>query len=245
MPILIFKNDKYGYIDTEGNTLIPLKYQGIGVFNDKIALAKKNNKIGVLDIDGNEIIPFIYDEIYIGQNNKFIIKENMQYFSFNLKEKKYLPIDSLQKINDKLLIFSKNEKLGIMDYIGNVLILPEYDEISTFIDKLFIGSIENKYSLFNLKNEKITDDYDFIEQIGNNEYRAGNSDKGDYAFLSQEIITEDKYENIYKINENIFIGKLKNNKTDIFNLKLKTITNISNEEVEKYIEKIKGEKINE
>lgn len=244
-PIIILKNKKYGSIKINGESLIPIEYDAIGIFYKGKALAKKNKKIGVLSETGEEILPFIYDEVYMGKNNNYIVKENNKYLSHNLKNKTLLEIDEVYKINDEILVFSKDNKFGIVNYIGEIIIPNSYDEISTFIDKTFIGFENLKYSLYNLKNKKITDDYDFIEQIGDNEYRGGNNETGNYAFLSESLSTKDKYENINKHNEFIFIGELKDTTLDVINLKSKSIKNIKDTEIEKYIEKIKKEKSNE
>lgn len=244
-PILVVKNCKYGYINSHGNILIPMEYDALGTFIDGKVLAKKDTKIGVLNEEGKEVLPLQYDEIYMGENNTFIMKEGNIYSSCDLKTKTTLNIDEVYKVNEKILIFSNENKFGIMNYKGEIIIPNIFDEISTFIDKIFIGYKEQKYSLYNLKNEKISDDYDFIEQIGNNEYKGGNNEIGNYAFLSAHISTEDKYENIRKYDEFIYIGELKNDTSDVIEVKSKSIKNLKNDDVEKYIKKIKGEKSNE
>ncbi|MGL5722942.1 WG repeat-containing protein [Cetobacterium sp.] len=244
-PILIIKDGRYGYIKTTGEELIPFKYEAIGVFVNDKALAKKDGKIGMLSISGEELIPFKYDEIYMGKKDCLILKENGIYFSYDFKNRKILNIDGVYKINEKILVFSKESRFGIMDYAGEIIVPNEYDEISNFIDRLFIGAIGKKYSLYNLQNEKLTKEYDFIEQLGNNEYKGGNEEFGKYVFLSDTMITEERYENINKIDEFIYIGELKNETSDIIELKSKSIKNIKNEDIEKYIKKLKGEKSNE
>ncbi|MGL5277742.1 MAG: WG repeat-containing protein [Cetobacterium sp.] len=244
-PILILKDGKYGYIKSNGDTLIPLKYDAIGIFVDGKALAKKAEKIGVIDENGKVIVPFEYSEIYTGENNLFILKDDSEYFSYDLERKKSLDIDEIYKVNERVLIFSKENRFGVIGYDGKIIVPNEYGEISTFIDKIFIGYKDSKYSLYNLKNEKISSSFDFIEQLGNNEYRAGSSEIGAYAFLSEEVSTDEKYENIKKIDEYIYIGELKNNTSDVINLKLQLVKNISNKEIEKYISEMKKEKSNE
>ena len=47
---------KMGYIDKEGNEVIPFKYDHAENFKDGIALVKKNAKYGYIDKKGNEVI---------------------------------------------------------------------------------------------------------------------------------------------------------------------------------------------
>ena len=178
--------------------------------------------------------------IFIIIVNLFFIKKNSQYISYNLKNKIILNVDETYKINEKIVVFSKNNKFGIMNYKGEIVIPNDFDEISTFIDKIFIGAKDSKYSLYNLKNKKVSDDYDFIEQIGNNEYKGGTNEKGNYAFLSEDISTKDKYKDIQKYNEIIYIGQLENNTSDIIEIKSKLIKNIKNDDIENILKNMKG-----
>lgn len=245
-PILLLKNGKYGYIKPNGDILIPIDYDAIGIFIDNKALVKKNEKIGVLNKNGKMVLPLKYTEIYIGENNNFILKgQDNQYISYNLKEKIILNVDKIYKINEKMVVFSEKNKFGIMNYQGEIIIPNIFDEISTFIDRLFIGAKDSKYSLYNLKNEKKSKDYDFIEQIGDNVYKGGNIEKGNYAFLSEHMSTEEKYEDIRKYNETIYIGELEKNMSDIIEVESKSIKTIKNDDIEKYIKKIQEEKSNE
>lgn len=62
---------KYGFIDREGNTVIPAVYeaaQGFGDMTtytpeDKLFGVQKNGKWGFVDISNKEVIPFVYDEV--------------------------------------------------------------------------------------------------------------------------------------------------------------------------------------
>ncbi len=54
-------NDKYGFINTSGNLVIPCVYDDVYSFSDSSAPALKNAKWGYIDKTGKEIIPFIYD----------------------------------------------------------------------------------------------------------------------------------------------------------------------------------------
>ena len=42
-------NGKYGYIDSKGAEIIPIKYSTINIFSDGFAGAKLENKYGVID----------------------------------------------------------------------------------------------------------------------------------------------------------------------------------------------------
>jgi hypothetical protein len=55
-------NNKYGFVDTGGNEVVPLKYDRVDFFKEGRARVL-NKKYGFIDLDGNEITPLKYDDI--------------------------------------------------------------------------------------------------------------------------------------------------------------------------------------
>ena len=54
-------NRKWGYIDTDGREICPIKYDDIGYFKGGIAVVNLNKKWGFIDKTGKEVIPLKYD----------------------------------------------------------------------------------------------------------------------------------------------------------------------------------------
>ena len=54
-------NGKIGYIDRNGDVVIPLIYDDLELFYNDIARAQFNGKYGFIDRKGNVVIPFEYD----------------------------------------------------------------------------------------------------------------------------------------------------------------------------------------
>jgi len=56
-----------GFIDVDGNEVVPTIYDDIYSFDDYQkgwALVKKGDHYGFIDVVGNEVVPTIYDDIY-------------------------------------------------------------------------------------------------------------------------------------------------------------------------------------
>ena len=51
------ENDKFGFIDTYGNVVIPFIYDDVKRFSNGVALTEKDGKWGLIDVDGNTKIP--------------------------------------------------------------------------------------------------------------------------------------------------------------------------------------------
>lgn len=77
--IKIYKNKKYGLIDTNGKVIIPIEYDRleIGSINKNYISVQKDDKYGVLDLDGNEIIKCSskYKTSLIGNGEYFVTQE--------------------------------------------------------------------------------------------------------------------------------------------------------------------------
>ena len=239
--IFAYKGEKtYGLIFVKPNNRVKVvgDLDMIGILTEGLIPIKKG-KYGAVDYKGEIFIPIKYDEIYLGENKKAILKKDDIFIIFNSendKELKQLDVDSIYKVNNLKLIFIKNKKMGLMDFNGDVIVQNEYDGISSFIDKVFIGEKNSKYSIYNLKNEKLSKDYDYIEQVSNNVYKAGTNEVGKYAFLTPTFSSDEKYENIINIDNTYYTGSYLNEENvDLFNENGKIKRDLKKDEVKKFL----------
>jgi hypothetical protein len=57
------KNKKWGFIDREGNEVIPCTWHSVGIFNENLACVQNDNrKCGYVDRNGKLVIPCTWDE---------------------------------------------------------------------------------------------------------------------------------------------------------------------------------------
>ena len=66
--------NKWGYIDTTGNVVVPPKYNEVENFSDGIARVRIGQKWGLIDTTGKEIIKPTFDFIYEFVNGKAKVK---------------------------------------------------------------------------------------------------------------------------------------------------------------------------
>ena len=57
------ENGKYGFIDEQGNVVIPFQFSHAYVFVDGMAFVAKDSRFGAINKKGEEVIPFIYDQL--------------------------------------------------------------------------------------------------------------------------------------------------------------------------------------
>ena len=241
-PILLFKGNKIGCVNSNGEIIRPIENDYISDFYNDEAVIKKD-KVGVINSIGKEVIPLIYEEVHIGEDKKYIVKKDGVFYLYNLENLEKLDVDYIYKVSSNLFVFSKNEKFGVMSIENKIVVPNEFDEISMRIDKTFIGMKGESFAIYTLQdNKQISENFDYIEQVGVNEYIGGTFSHAKYAFLSETIKTDEKYENVMKINDKVYIGEISNNSFEVINLDENKIQNMSKSDVVKYIELIEKEK---
>jgi len=160
--IVIKRNDKWGYIDSEGEIVLPLIYDDAQCFSHNgIAGVGIDGKYGVINEKGVEIIPLEYDRIetyWLGfkKLNLLLVSKNGKkgYFNFKGEEKISAIYDKIQyqspkKIN--ILWAKKNGKYGFVSLENKIVIPFEYDEF----DEFFYSDYDNKSGLIRLKKGAI------------------------------------------------------------------------------------------
>ncbi len=59
--ISVMQEGKYGYIDFEGNLVIPYEFSQFSVFREGLCMVKRNGYYGFIDTLGKTVVPFEYD----------------------------------------------------------------------------------------------------------------------------------------------------------------------------------------
>lgn len=108
--IRVKNNDKWGYINTQGEEITLLKYTRADEFKKDFAVVGINNKNGMVDKKGNEIVPLEYD--WIRKDNS---KAGRAIVTKNIK------------LGD---VFDDNSLFGIIDNKGNIIVPCIYNYIA-------------------------------------------------------------------------------------------------------------------
>lgn len=172
------ENEKYGIIDFKGNKITDAIYDSIEsiLYKEGCLKIEQEGKFGVINITGKEIIRPLYSSItadgYYDETTKY------QYAGFILGNRT-----------------DNGYRYGYAKYNGNLMLLPEYNEINRISDI----KDKNKIYLLTIKNG----------QAGINE--------------NKKVLIENKYEEIEynKINQ-LFIVQ-ENSKQGVINIKGKQV----------------------
>ncbi len=154
---------KYGYIDKQGNPLIPLEFDLLTRPAQGIITYMKGKEVGILDLSGNRLTSAQYFPRGIRK-----VYLNGRYGFINPKGKIVVPIkyEKIQKLDRDFHSFLYKGKEGILVPYTNKIIVPSgiYDKILEFKNDFFYVSRNQKMGLIDTAGNIVVapEDYDTI-----------------------------------------------------------------------------------
>lgn len=126
---IVMLGDKFGYINEEGQEVIPLVFENATFFENNVASVKLDGKWGVIDRDGNQIIGFKYNYLGTFNNGITVAKKGKRWGVIDHKEQvvlsfkyKYLTHFNLSDV----ALAKKGRYWGVINSKGDVLAPFEY-----------------------------------------------------------------------------------------------------------------------
>jgi hypothetical protein len=157
---------KYGFLDMDGNRIIPCEYDGFAAFSEGIAKVEKKvsgkTKAGYIDSKGNVILPMVYETAGNFGDGWAIIKKDSNYFFVdrkgNLKDapRRYDELTDFRSGFARALIKGKNNNPNTYYYINKDLkeeITITAKEGYGFWDDVAIIKSDKEYELLNKKGQ--------------------------------------------------------------------------------------------
>jgi hypothetical protein len=138
---------KWGYIDTAGKVVVPLKYERVSGFDGELLSVKIDGKWGVISKDGKEIIPARYNELsgyhggllsaWDGQKHGFFDRTGRA-----ITEMIYERVDIF---TDGCARIMRDRKRGWIDAQGKEWALGVYDRVGRFENGISIVSKDGRW----------------------------------------------------------------------------------------------------
>lgn len=236
------------------------KYQIEEISEYKYFVVKEDNKYGVINTKGEKIIECEYEDIKIPNPQKDVFlcykQENEVEVLNNKREKILTQYENIEPLRLKnissdlmyeksTLKYSKNGKIGIINFEGKKLTKAVYEEIETlqFKEGELIVKKNGKYGIINIKGKVLVKpNYDKVEADQYYEYQNGYKNDGyivgvktdegyRYSYVTQngKEIVETKYNDLYRVadidSKDIYIICAENGKYGLIKNKQKVIQN--------------------
>ncbi|WP_303864739.1 WG repeat-containing protein [Alkalibaculum bacchi] len=163
--IVITKDGKTGFLNKSGSITIEPQYDYVeqGIAGKALYRAQIAGKRGYINDRNEEIVPIKYNHVsYIG-NNKFLTQLNGKstiYDSINKSETSlnYHYVTSFSHTDKFLRIHSEDNKLGVSDLSGNLIIPATNYNLEANDDNTFLAEDENgSWILLDAKGELLKD----------------------------------------------------------------------------------------
>lgn len=171
--VKVSETGKYGYIDKTNTLVIPAEYEDANPFTGGFAaVAKKKgyttNKVGqkavtvpgqwvVIDKTGKQIQERSFDKVSsLNAGGLFIIESDGKKGTMNTKGMPILPMEYSEVTIDKagFTIFKTvdTKKYGMMNNVGTVVVVPNYDYVSQTTANRFYVIQDGKYTVGDVNN---------------------------------------------------------------------------------------------
>lgn len=160
--INVCKKDKWGCLDLEGNIVVPLIYDCLSPFEEDsldTTSAKRNGKWGMINRKGKEIILCVYDNEIVFNKNSAIVSLNGKIGKIDKKGKEIIPCQytCIEPFVNSSRLFKvmENDKWGIIDTKGSIVVPLIYDEIGDLFKDYVIIKQNGFFGVVNLRGEII------------------------------------------------------------------------------------------
>jgi len=135
------KNGKYGFIDFDEKVLVPAEYDEAGFYRDGRGTVKRLGKWGVVNSDNATVLPLQYDKIWAEDDlqrfysSYYYVAENGKLGIVNFNNGKVIvPAEydafTFNRRNSNLIGVKKDGKKGYLDFNGNTVFSPIYEDIA-------------------------------------------------------------------------------------------------------------------
>lgn len=184
----------FGVINAKGNAEIAFQYQTLQVHNNKlIASIHKDEKylFGILDERSKPLIPVEYDGIEILAEQLYEVRQNDHVAVFDTKGKNItgFGLDSVQTLENDIVLTFQNGKKGFISDNGNFVVEPQYKNIIIENGKIKAQKFREWFAFEDTYQHLATYQYDEIIPKGVGIYKVTVGEAQALIHLSDSLLT--------------------------------------------------------
>jgi hypothetical protein len=154
----------YGYMDRNGDKLIPAQFQEAEDFHDGLAKVKQNGYYGYIDKTGNVVVPLEY--LRVGNFSEGLAWVTTKEYEYGFADKTgdlVIPTqyNDARDFNNGIaavavMDMEENDlKWGFIDKDGNEVIAPIYQEVRDSVEGIVLVRLDNKWGILSKSGEEI------------------------------------------------------------------------------------------
>ena len=161
------KNNKYGFVNTSGKTVIPFNYDSAESFSEGLAVVSKG-KYGFIDKTGKTVVPLNYDYANSFSEGLATVKKNGKWGAINKQGKVVVPLKFEGVLSDfsngLASVIRKDNTFGFINTKGELVIPYKYvahsdEDMPKFYNgKASVTDVQGNFYCINTKDKKVACD---------------------------------------------------------------------------------------
>jgi len=166
------KGNNLGLLNLRGRELLSTFAQDIRRYNDSLFFYKENSGWGAINQQGRKLIPPEFDS-YSKLSGHFIqLVRRGKFYAYSVLINRLISdgeYDAFYPFSKKYLIVKENRQLGLIDWVGNVILKPQYNEIQAYGREQFRANKSGHWGIVSADDEIIIPfDYEYIAPLRQN-----------------------------------------------------------------------------
>lgn len=159
------KEDRWGFVDSQGRLRISNRYDGARPFQDGLAAVMLRGKWGFIDKSENIQIQPYYTDATQFQNGRSIVQLNKKFGLMDENGKEVLELiwKSIRRLNTgNYIVQDTDDRIGLVNEDGSFIFRPSFDHLNDFGDRVLVSKngawgILNydKHPIFKINHEEI------------------------------------------------------------------------------------------
>ncbi|MDR2557971.1 MAG: WG repeat-containing protein [Oscillospiraceae bacterium] len=153
----VSRGGRWGYINKDGNEVIPLIYDSADVFAEGLAAVQLNGKWGFINTRGDETVPFVYDDalsfnegaVWVRQGEYWGLIDNSGNELIEFKYERIIPF------SEGLAAVQLRGRWGYIDRQGNEIIPFIYEMAYRFNEGLAPVGINDKWGFIDYEGRLV------------------------------------------------------------------------------------------
>jgi len=161
-------SDNFGYVNLEGDLVIPCRFEHAGNFFEGLANVTIDGKKGFINKNGEVIIEPKFDAVGKFSQGLAPVKLADKWGFINQNGKMIIPptFDDARSFSEGLALIKQSGKWGFIDRKGKFVVPPQFEQVSDFSEGLAPALLTNKWGYIDNKgNIKIEPQFNYAYEF--------------------------------------------------------------------------------
>ncbi len=161
--------EKWGLLHEDGRERVPNIAEEIKIINDSLFFYRQGRLWGALGHEGEERLALAFESYRLLGDHfiKLFRNDRLQVFSIACQALlAHQGYDDFYSFSPRYIITKRDRRLGLLDWCGQTILSPLYNEIQSYGEGLFRVNFEGRWGVVNTDNEPVIPlAYDYIAPL--------------------------------------------------------------------------------